>query len=68
MVKRLERFPKRGKIAGVCEGLGEYFEMDPVILRIVFLLLLLVVGGGLITYIVFWIIMPKSPADFEVSL
>lgn len=65
MVKKLERFPKRGKIAGVCEGLGEYFSMDPVILRIVFLLLLLVLGGGLFTYIVFWILMPISPADHE---
>lgn len=63
MVKKLERYPNRGKIAGVCEGLGEYFNMDPAILRILFLVLLLVVGGGLITYIVFWIIMPKSPAD-----
>lgn len=63
MQKKLERYPKRGKIGGVCHGMGEYFNVDPVLLRVAFLLFFLVWGGGLLAYIIFWIIMPVSPAD-----
>lgn len=48
------------KIAGVCGGLGEYFDIDSTIIRIIFLILLLVIGGGLLAYIICWIAMPKD--------
>ena len=48
---------KECKIAGVCSGIAEYFEIDPVIVRLVFLLGLFL-GGGLIVYIIGWIIIP----------
>ncbi len=63
MYKRLERYPKKGMVSGVCYGLGEYFNIDPIVPRIIFLLFLLVWGGGLLAYLVFWILMPISPAD-----
>lgn len=63
MQKKLERYPEKGKLGGVCYGLGEYFNMDPVLIRVAFVLFFLVWGGGLLAYLIFWIIMPVSPAD-----
>ena len=59
-VKRLTRSQKR-VIAGVCGGLGNYFNVDPVLIRAIFLFLL-IVGGGLLLYIILWIIVPKETA------
>ena len=64
-MKKLYRIPEEGKIAGVCVGMGEYFDIDPVIVRLFFLLSLFM-GGGLIVYIIAWIIVPKisrNPID-----
>jgi len=57
-MKKLYRNPNEGKIAGVCEGMGDYFEIDPIIFRLMFLLALFM-GGGLLVYIVAWIVVPK---------
>jgi phage shock protein PspC (stress-responsive transcriptional regulator) len=48
------------KIAGVCGGIGEYFEIDPVLIRVLFLILFFGLGGGLIIYIICWIIFPQK--------
>jgi phage shock protein PspC (stress-responsive transcriptional regulator) len=47
-------------IAGVCGGLGEYLKVDPILFRILFVLALLVGGGGLVVYIVLWIVVPEG--------
>ena len=39
-MKRLHRNKKDGKIAGICSGIGDYFDIDPVIVRLLFLLAL----------------------------
>ncbi len=53
----------RGKIlAGVCTGLGEYFEIDPVLIRALFIVALFSGGIGAMLYIVLWLIMPKEEA------
>ena len=57
-MKRLYRNKEEGKIAGVCAGIGDYFEIDPVIIRLVFLLALFL-GAGLIVYLIAWVIIPK---------
>ncbi len=57
--RRLERSQRR-IIAGVCQGLGHYFEIDPVIVRVTFILLAAVGGMGLLAYVVLWIIMPTE--------
>ena len=57
IMKRLHRNKKNGKIAGICAGIGDYFDIDPVIVRLLFLLALFL-GGGLIVYIIAWIIVP----------
>ena len=58
-MKRLYRNTEEGKIAGICAGLGDYFEMDPVIIRLIFLLALFL-GGGIIVYLIAWLIIPKA--------
>lgn len=48
-------------IAGVCAGLGEYFGIDPVLVRLGFVIAVLVFGFGVLPYIILWILMPKRP-------
>lgn len=61
--KQLMRSEDR-MIAGVAGGLADYFDTDPTLIRILFVLLTLLGGGGLgiLIYIVLWIIMPE-PAE-----
>ncbi|MBT3299742.1 MAG: PspC domain-containing protein [Candidatus Marinimicrobia bacterium] len=44
-------------MAGICAGIGDYFEIDPVIIRIIFLFGLFL-GGGFIVYMIAWFIIP----------
>lgn len=63
MKKRLYRSRKDKMIAGVCGGLADYFNIDPVIPRIIFFLLLLPGGlPGFIPYVILWIIVPYAPS------
>jgi phage shock protein C len=48
-------------IAGVSGGLGKYLGIDPIIIRILFVVLTLVAAGGLIAYIILWIAVPLEP-------
>jgi len=56
-LKRLYRNTKEAKIAGVCAGLANYFDIDPVIIRLLFILSIFW-GGGIIAYIIAWFIVP----------
>lgn len=61
-MKRLYRSRETKILGGVCGGLGEYFNIDPVIFRIVFFLLILPGGlPGIIPYAVMWLIVPLRP-------
>ena len=62
MAKRLYRSIRNKKIAGVCGGLGDYFDIDPTIIRLTWLALILAGGGGVLAYIIAWIIVPKETA------
>ena len=55
--KKLYRNNTDSKIAGICSGIGDYFEIDPIIIRLLFLLGFFL-GGGLIVYIIGWIVIP----------
>ena len=57
-MKKLYRDSKNKKLGGVCSGLGDYFNIDPVIIRLAFLLLIF--AGGGIAYLVAWIIVPEK--------
>ena len=59
--KRLYRDTKNRLIGGVCSGLGDYFNVDYSIIRIIWLLLFLFGGIGLLAYIIAWIVVPEKP-------
>jgi phage shock protein C len=61
-IKRLYRSKDDKVIAGVCAGLGEYFNIDPVVVRAIFLVSALLGGSGIVIYVVFWIVMPLKPS------
>ncbi len=60
MQPRLTRSSTETMIAGVCGGLSEYFNIDPVIVRLIFVLVTLTSGIGLPIYILLWIVMPRG--------
>ncbi len=61
--KRLYRSRANRKLAGVCGGLGNYFGIDPVIIRIAWVLLTLATfGTGILAYAIFWLAVPEEPA------
>ena len=57
--KRLTRSNKK-MIGGVCAGLAEYLDIDPTIVRIVWVLMVLFAGFGILLYVILWLIMPKQ--------
>ena len=59
--KRLVRPRADRKIAGVCAGFAEYFDLDVTLVRLVWLFVLLVGGTGLLAYVIAWIVMPEEP-------
>lgn len=61
MQPRLTRSRSDVVVAGVCGGLAEYFHIDPVIVRLVFVLVTITSGLGLIVYPVLWLVMPQDP-------
>ncbi len=63
MAKKLYRSIEEKKIAGVCGGLGEYFDIDPTIIRLIWLAMIFAVGSGVLAYIIAWIIVPEMPAE-----
>jgi phage shock protein PspC (stress-responsive transcriptional regulator) len=59
--KRLVRPRANRKIAGVCAGFAEYFDLDVTLVRLVWLFVVLVGGTGLLAYVIAWIVMPEEP-------
>ncbi len=59
-IKRLYRSKKNRIIAGVCGGLGEYFNIDSTIIRLLWIILTLMGGAGILAYIIAWIIIPEQ--------
>jgi phage shock protein PspC (stress-responsive transcriptional regulator) len=60
--KRLTRTNDGRMIAGVCAGLARYFDVDPTLIRVIFVLLGLFAAGGVLLYLILWIIMPLDEA------
>lgn len=58
MNKRLTKGEK--KIFGVCSGLADYFDMDPTVMRLIFLVMLLVFGTGILLYLILAVVMPEK--------
>lgn len=64
--RRLYRNPDDRILGGVCSGLGSYFDIDPVIIRIIWAVLLLI-GVGFLAYIIAWIVIPPARTPQEVA-
>ncbi len=61
MNKRLYRSRRDKMIGGVAAGLANYFEIDPTLVRVLFIVTLFLGGSGIIAYIVLWIVVPEEP-------
>jgi phage shock protein PspC (stress-responsive transcriptional regulator) len=64
MEKKLYRDEYHKKIAGVCAGLAEYFGVDVSVVRLIFVLTCIFHGGGLLVYVILWIVLPKRPYPY----
>ncbi|MBS3137705.1 PspC domain-containing protein [Candidatus Woesearchaeota archaeon] len=61
-IKRLYRSKSDKVLGGVCAGIANYFEIDPVLVRLIWAIFtLLSMGLGIIAYIIAWIIVPEEP-------
>ncbi len=61
--RKLYRSRTDRKLAGICGGLGIHFGMDPVIIRIIFIVLTLFGGSGLLLYFIMVLVVPDEPGD-----
>ncbi len=64
--KRLVRPRGDRKIAGVCAGFAEYFDLDVTLVRLVWLITAVMTGVGVFSYPIAWIVMPEEPQTVEV--
>ena len=63
MEKKLYRSRKARVLGGIAGGLGEYFNIDPVIMRVIFVIVILMHGLGILAYIIMWIVIPEEPFE-----
>ena len=61
--KPLRRVRQNKMIAGVCAGFAKYFDLEISLVRVIWLLVALFGGGGLIAYVVCWIVIPYEDAQ-----
>jgi phage shock protein C len=59
--KRLVRSTNDRKLAGVCAGLADYFDLDPTIVRVLWVVAFFCAGSGLLAYIILWVAVPEGP-------
>lgn len=62
MTKRLFRPKSQSVLAGVCGGIAEYFQLDPTLVRVGYVLLSVLSAAfpGILVYIILWIVMPEE--------
>ena len=66
MAKRLTRDVRNEKIAGVCAGVANYFDIDPTIVRLIWGVAFFVYGIGLIPYLILWFVLPEGDGHDDV--
>ncbi len=62
--KRLYRSLDERMLVGVCGGVADYFNLDPTLVRVLFVLFSLTGGSGLVVYIIMAIIVPEEPTSY----
>ncbi|MDD4185015.1 MAG: PspC domain-containing protein [Candidatus Izemoplasmatales bacterium] len=63
--RRLYRDTENGKIAGVCAGLADYFDVDVTLIRVLWLIAIFVAGGGLLAYLIMMIVVEPKRVVME---
>jgi phage shock protein C len=63
--KRFYRNTIDKKIAGVASGLADYFDIDPLLVRLIFVIIAFAGGGGVLIYIILWIVTPERPFELN---
>jgi phage shock protein PspC (stress-responsive transcriptional regulator) len=63
--RRLYRDPENCYLGGVASGLGEYFNIDPLWIRLAFVCLIFAKGVGLLIYVILWLVVPKARTTTE---
>lgn len=63
MEKRFYRSRNDKKLAGVCAGIAAYFEIDPTLVRLIWIVFTFAGGAGILAYIIAAIIMPEEPVE-----
>lgn len=64
-MNHLYRSRKNSMIGGVAGGIAEYFNVDVAVVRLLWVLSILFAGGGVLAYIIAWIVIPEQPSDSE---
>jgi len=64
---KLYRSEKNRMLGGVCAGLGEFFNVDATLIRILFVVITIFGGGGILIYILLWLIIPSESSFSELS-
>ncbi len=59
-IKRIYRSNTERILGGVCGGIAEYYQVDPVIVRLIWIAICLLWGVGILLYLIAWIIIPKK--------
>jgi phage shock protein C len=67
MARTLTRDPRRGVVGGVASGFGRYLDVDPVLVRLAFVILAFANGLGILLYLVAWVIVPKGETGVDPS-
>jgi phage shock protein PspC (stress-responsive transcriptional regulator) len=62
---RMYRDPDHRIIGGVCSGMGAYWDIDPLVIRIIFAALIFAGGLGALTYVILWIVLPEASTTSE---
>jgi phage shock protein C len=60
-IKRLYRSRSERVFKGVCGGLAEYFSLDPILVRVLFVASAFAGGVGLVVYVLLWLFVPEEP-------
>ena len=63
MEKRLVRNVQDKKIAGVCAGLADYLDIDPTLVRALWILFTLLGGSGVLAYVILYFLLPEAGTE-----
>lgn len=58
--RKLQRSTSNKMIAGVCAGIGKYFNLDPTIIRVLYVLMVFFAGFGILLYLILWLVIPSE--------